>query len=74
MARYAAASGRDLADLSYWMAFNAWRSACIVQGVYARYITGKMGDYEPEEVKRFDQSVVEGMHAGLHAARLPESY
>ena len=39
--RYAERSGRNLDDLSYWMAFNAWRSSCIVQGVYHRYVTAR---------------------------------
>ncbi len=68
--RYAARSGRDLEDLSYWMAFNAWRSSCIVQGVYHRYITGKMAARGDEDVDRFELSVSEGMAAGLEAAGL----
>jgi aminoglycoside phosphotransferase (APT) family kinase protein len=72
-ARYGELSGRSLVDLSYWMAFNAWRSACIVQGVYARYINGVMGAAgDTEEVRRFGQSVVDGMHSGLAAAGLSE--
>src|SRR5256885_2147492 len=53
--RYAARSGRNLDDLSYWMAFNAWRSSCIVQGVYHRYITGKMAARGDEDIDRFEQ-------------------
>ena len=68
--RYAARSGRDLEDLSYWMAFNAWRSSCIVQGVYHRYITGKMAARGDEDIDRFELSVSEGMAAGLEAAGL----
>jgi aminoglycoside phosphotransferase (APT) family kinase protein len=72
-ARYGERSGRSLDDLSYWMAFNAWRSACIVQGVYARYINGVMGAAgDTEEVRRFGQSVVDGMRSGLAAAGLAE--
>jgi aminoglycoside phosphotransferase (APT) family kinase protein len=72
-ALYAEGSGRDLTNLSYWMAFNAWRSACIVQGVYARYINGMMGaTSDSPEVARFGQSVAEGMRAGLAAAGLAE--
>ena len=66
--------GRDLDDLSYWMAFNAWRSACIVQGVYARYINGMMGGRAATRgVAGFGQSVDEGMRAGLAAAGLASS-
>ncbi|NMI00834.1 phosphotransferase family protein [Pseudonocardia acidicola] len=43
IARYAARSGRDLADLPYYLAFARWRSACIGAGVYTRYAAGVMG-------------------------------
>ncbi|MEM7405205.1 MAG: phosphotransferase family protein [Pseudomonadota bacterium] len=39
--RYARATGRDLSRLNYYTAFNWWKSACIVHGVYARYCEGK---------------------------------
>ncbi|MBV8684297.1 MAG: phosphotransferase family protein [Caulobacteraceae bacterium] len=39
--RYAERSGRDLSNLAYYSAFNHWKSACILQGVYARYLEGK---------------------------------
>ena len=40
-ARYAARTGRDLSRLDYYIAFNRWKSAAIIHGVYARYIEGK---------------------------------
>ena len=40
-ARYAARTGRDLSHLDYYTGFNRWKSACIVHGVYARYMEGK---------------------------------
>ena len=40
-ARYAARTGRDLSKLDYYVGFNRWKSACIVHGVYARYMEGK---------------------------------
>jgi aminoglycoside phosphotransferase (APT) family kinase protein len=43
LARYARASGRDLAGIDYYTAFQAWRTACINQGVYARYLSGESG-------------------------------
>ena len=39
--RYAERTGRDLSNLPYYVAFNRWKSACIVHGVYARYMEGK---------------------------------
>ena len=42
--RYAAASGRDLSSLPFYVAFGYWKLACIIEGVYARYAGGAMGD------------------------------
>src|SRR5207302_9227057 len=42
-ARYAARSGRDLGRLDYYVAFGYWKLACILEGVYARYVAGIMG-------------------------------
>jgi aminoglycoside phosphotransferase (APT) family kinase protein len=40
-ARYAARTGRDLSRLDYYVAFNRWKTAAIIHGVYARYMEGK---------------------------------
>jgi aminoglycoside phosphotransferase (APT) family kinase protein len=40
---YATASGRDLAGIDYYVAFGYWKLACILQGVYARFVAGVMG-------------------------------
>jgi aminoglycoside phosphotransferase (APT) family kinase protein len=39
--RYGTRTGRDLSSLDYYTGFNRWKSACIVHGVYARYMEGK---------------------------------
>src|SRR3546814_17835439 len=41
--RYAEASGRDLSQIDFSTAFGYWKLACIVEGVYARYVGGAMG-------------------------------
>jgi aminoglycoside phosphotransferase (APT) family kinase protein len=41
--RYAEVSGRDLSDIDFYVAFGYWKLACIVEGVYARYVGGAMG-------------------------------
>ena len=41
MERYASATGADLSNLGYYRAFNAWKTACILHGVYARYRAGQ---------------------------------
>jgi aminoglycoside phosphotransferase (APT) family kinase protein len=37
---YTAASGLDTSNVAYYMAFGYWKLACILQGVYARYLGG----------------------------------
>lgn len=37
---YAEASGRNLGSLDFWVAFGYWKLACILQGVYRRYLGG----------------------------------
>jgi aminoglycoside phosphotransferase (APT) family kinase protein len=69
VARYADVSGRDVSDLGYWMAFNAWRSAAIGEGVYRRYIDGQMGAL-PDDVELYARSVENGVAAGLRDAGL----
>jgi aminoglycoside phosphotransferase (APT) family kinase protein len=52
LARYEAASGLDVSDVAYYMAFGYWRLACILQGVYARYRAGA-GAGDPNSVDEF---------------------
>jgi aminoglycoside phosphotransferase (APT) family kinase protein len=68
-ARYAEATGMSLDDLRYWMAFNAWRSAAISEGVYRRYIDGDMGTL-PEDVTRYRDGVDVAVASGLQTAGL----
>jgi aminoglycoside phosphotransferase (APT) family kinase protein len=42
-ARYADRSGRDVAQLDFYVAFGYWKLACILQGVYERYLGGAGG-------------------------------
>ena len=41
---YAAASGRDVSDVEYFVALGYWKLACILEGVYARFKGGVMGE------------------------------
>jgi aminoglycoside phosphotransferase (APT) family kinase protein len=43
IARYGELTGRDVADIDYYVAFGYWKLACILEGVYARYVGGSMG-------------------------------
>ena len=51
-ARYAERSGRTIEVLDVYVAFAAWRRACILEGVHARQRAGAMGAV-PEDVERF---------------------
>jgi aminoglycoside phosphotransferase (APT) family kinase protein len=44
VAAYEAAGGRPVGDLDYYVAFGYWKLACILEGVYARYKAGAMGN------------------------------
>jgi aminoglycoside phosphotransferase (APT) family kinase protein len=52
-ARYAAISGRDLSALPFYTAFAFWKLACILEGVYARYVGGALGERSAEELAPF---------------------
>lgn len=47
---YAEASGRDVSDIDYYVAFGYWKLACILEGVYARYRAGVMGESDGFEL------------------------
>jgi aminoglycoside phosphotransferase (APT) family kinase protein len=54
--RYQDASGRDLERLDFYVAFGYWKLACILQGVYARYVGGAAAG---------DRTSVEGFATGI---------
>lgn len=60
--RYARRSGRDLADLDFYVAFSAWRKSCIIEGVYWRYLAGAVGAV-PDNVEEFPPRVIRYLDA-----------
>jgi len=54
--RYADKTGRDLSDLPYYQAFNRFKTACILHGVYARYKNGQKA-IEPEDLQLLEGRV-----------------
>jgi len=54
---YAERSGRDLSRLDFYVAFGYWKLACILQGVYARYVGGAAAG-DRSSVDGFARSVV----------------
>lgn len=69
--RYGRLTGHDLTDLDYWMAFNAWRSAAISEGVLRRYLDGNMGS-RPDDLDAFRRGVELSVRMGLAHAGLGE--
>ena len=65
--RYASVTGADLSQLDFYVAVAFWKLACILEGVYARYIGGALGERDPEELRLFKLQV-EGAAASAMAA------
>jgi aminoglycoside phosphotransferase (APT) family kinase protein len=65
LARYAAGSGRDLAAIPYYRAFQHWRLAAIGQGVYKRYLVGAMGKDRDFDLDKHRQTVTQRATAAL---------
>jgi aminoglycoside phosphotransferase (APT) family kinase protein len=61
---YEARSGRDLSRLDFYVAFGYWKLACILQGVYARYVGGAAAG-DRSSVDGFAHSVVTLAEAAL---------
>ena len=51
--RYASVTGADLSHLDFYVAFAYWKLACILEGVYARYLGGALGQRDPRELEHF---------------------
>lgn len=56
-AHYAKVSGRDVSQLDYYVSFAYWKLACIIEGVYARYVAGAMGTHDPSSFAAFATQV-----------------
>ncbi|HKE72333.1 MAG TPA: phosphotransferase family protein [Acidimicrobiales bacterium] len=67
VARYAARTGADLSGLDYFLTLNHWRSACIAQGVYARYVRGQK-PADGVDVEGFRRAVAARLEAAEAAA------
>jgi aminoglycoside phosphotransferase (APT) family kinase protein len=67
-ARYAAASGRDLSELDYYVALGYWKIAVILEGVYVRYAAGAYGETD-DSWRAFETTVPQLAEAAHEAAR-----
>jgi len=61
--RYAAVSGRDVSNLPYYIAFAYWKLACIIEGVYARYLGGALGERDAASLAPFKRQVEDASNA-----------
>lgn len=63
--RYASTSGRDVGAIAFYTAFGYWKLACIMQGVYARYLGGAGAgdsgtvDQYPDSIRRLATAAAE---------------
>jgi aminoglycoside phosphotransferase (APT) family kinase protein len=57
LARYGERSGSDLSQINFYIAFSLWKLACIVEGMYARYRGGAMGEESEARVQRLGEQV-----------------
>lgn len=65
--RYAAATGADLSNIEYYRCFNHWKTVCIVQGVYYRYLQGQK-EIEREELEAFPERIARTLQLAVEAA------
>jgi aminoglycoside phosphotransferase (APT) family kinase protein len=68
--RYATRSGRDVSLVDYYTAFSMWKSACIVEGVYSRYLGGALGETDVDFDRFKNQVEVMARAAAEAVARL----
>jgi aminoglycoside phosphotransferase (APT) family kinase protein len=70
--RYADVTGRDVSRVGYYTAFAFWKLACILEGVYARYLAGSLGaGRDPSELDVFRVQVEQAAeYAAAEAAAL----
>jgi aminoglycoside phosphotransferase (APT) family kinase protein len=65
--RYADQTGADLSHLDYYRCFNHWKTVCIVQGVYARYLHGQKST-EDVDVEAFPGRIDKTLQLAVEAA------
>jgi aminoglycoside phosphotransferase (APT) family kinase protein len=66
--RYASRSGRDIAQLDFFVALGYWKLAAILEGVYARYAAGAYGE-TTDDFRSFGEIVEQLAGGALDAAK-----
>ncbi|MFM7666537.1 MAG: hypothetical protein ACKO61_08725, partial [Actinomycetota bacterium] len=70
--RYAHITKRDVSQLDFYTSFAFWKLACIIEGVYARYLGGALGDRSADELAPFAAQVEAAVtSAHRYLTRLP---
>jgi len=59
--RYSEQTGRDVAQIDYYRAFQYWRLAAIIEGVLSRYLKGVMGSTPDEAATNAFRRQVDGL-------------
>ena len=54
---YGEVTGRDMSQLSFYIAFAYWKLACIIEGVYGRYLSGGLSGASDEQLACFKGQV-----------------
>ena len=67
LGRYSERTGADLSQIEYYSCFNHWKTVCILQGVYARYVHGQK-DTEGVEIGLFPQRMDRSLQLAVEAA------
>lgn len=67
--RYAERSGRDLAEIDFYVALGLWKLGIILEGVFARYSAGQYGDEDTEATAGFARTVERLIEAADEAER-----
>jgi aminoglycoside phosphotransferase (APT) family kinase protein len=65
--RYSDQTGADLSHIDYYRCFNHWKSVCIIQGVYARYVHGQKSG-EGVDVEGFPSRIERSLALAVEAA------
>jgi aminoglycoside phosphotransferase (APT) family kinase protein len=68
--RYAEESGRSIEQLDFYVAFAYWKLACILEGVYSRYLGGALGERSPDELTPFKLQVESAAHESERSLEL----
>ena len=50
-------AGRDVSHLPFYVSFAYWKLACILQGVYYRYLGGALGSRDPTDIEAFSVQI-----------------